>query len=154
MILEAAGWQVARDGDPRLLGHYDRHYSSRKWRTPRRLLRRQRQALGPGEALVLSTPDGLAAFAWRRHRGAEEGVECSIFRNEGPRRSSDLIREAVDLARERWPGERLYTYVDARRLPASSNPGYCFLMAGWTRLKRRTKERGLRVLELAPECFT
>lgn len=70
------------------------------------------------------------------------------FRNEGAVRSSTLIREAMALAWSRWPGMRLFTFVDPREV-ASTNPGYCFLQAGWKRLAGATR-RGLRVLEALP----
>ena len=74
----------------------------------------------------------------------QPGVYCPVFRNEGPVRSSDLIRAAMELAWFRWPGERLFTYVDPG-LVRSTNPGYCFLMAGWRKCGR--SGRGLVLLE-------
>jgi len=65
------------------------------------------------------------------------------------RRSSDLIRSAMALAWQRWPGERLYTYVNPRFVK-SANPGYCFLMAGWHRCGK-TKSRELLILEALPK---
>ena len=63
----------------------------------------------------------------------QEGVCCSVFRNESPALSSELIREADALADERWPQEaRHYTYVAPQRV-RSTNPGYCFQQAGWRR---------------------
>ena len=63
-----------------------------------------------------------------------------MFRNEGPALSSRLIREGMEVAWGCWPGERLYTYVDARAVgwtnQAGHNPGYCFLRAGWRRYGR------------------
>ena len=62
----------------------------------------------------------------------QTGYSCAIFRNESPRRSSDIILEAEELAFEKWGPNRLYTYVDPRQVK-SRNPGYCFLCAGWVR---------------------
>ena len=45
-------------------------------------------------------------------------------------KSSRLILAAEVWAWARWPGERLYTYVDTRRV-RSTNPGYCYLAAEW-----------------------
>jgi hypothetical protein len=77
-----------------------------------------------------------ALFCWKRYAGGvsrdgkQVGVVCSVFRNEGPVLSSLLIREASAHAWERWPGERLYTYVNPAAI-RSTNPGYCFKQAGW-----------------------
>ena len=101
--------------------------------------------------MLLLTVDCRAVFAWVRqeHRDdGQEGVECTIFRNEGHLLSSELIREADELAFARWPGVRHFTYVNPAEI-SSQNPGACFLKAGWRRLKEPTKS-GLRVLELQP----
>ena len=147
-LLFAETWRQTVDGDPVGRDLYRRHYSRR------RNGRRARLFVGPGEKLVLVTPHADALFVWRRFRddSGETGVNCAVFRNEGRTRSSDLIRAAVSIAWSRWPGERLYTYVDAAAI-ASPNPGYCFKMAGW-RFVRRTPgghgRRPLDVLELRP----
>lgn len=146
-LFAAPTWLEVRDGDPRALALYERHYSAHHYRDhrPKRLT-----FVGPGEKLVLLTPDGLALYAWRRSAFTDyEGINCTVFRNEGPRRSSDLIRVAAEHAWSRWPGERLYTFVDARKI-RSTNPGYCFLMAGWRLTGRRTKDLGLIELEVTP----
>lgn len=58
-------------------------------------------------------------------------LNCAVFRNENKKLlSSALIKEAVAIALKRWPGERLYTYVNAKKIK-SSNPGYCFKAANW-----------------------
>jgi hypothetical protein len=82
--------------------------------------------------MVLITPECNALFVWRKFISddGQEGVNCAVFRNEGTRLSSELINEAEILAWSRWPRERLYTYVAPRKI-RSTNPGYCFLMAGW-----------------------
>ena len=100
--------------------------------------------------MVLLTLDSLAVFAWRKfHNQANQtGVNCAIFRNEGPYRSSALILEAEQLAWKRWPGERLYTYVNPRKVQ-SPNPGYCFKKAGW-RFCGISKRRKLHILEKLP----
>lgn len=101
--------------------------------------------------MVLISTDGRALFVWRREqyrRDAQEGVNCTVFRNEGEQLSSRLIREAMELAWRRWPGERLFTFVNPRKVQ-SRNPGYCFLCAGWRRVGR-TKEKRLLILEALP----
>lgn len=142
-------WLPCADGDPRAIALFERHYSAD-------LEGRRRRAatlfVGPGEKMVLLTADCSALFVWRREqyrRDGEIGVNCAVFRNEGTSLSSDLIREADELAWQRWPGERLFTHVKASAV-RSSNPGFCFLQAGWTRLKRRTKVHGHRILEIWP----
>lgn len=84
----------------------------------------------------------------------QAGVNNPIFRNEGPIRSSELIREACALAWAKWPGERLFTFVDEvatkRRRSKRSQPGECFIRAGWTLLEERTKNHGHRILEMLP----
>jgi hypothetical protein len=60
-----------------------------------------------------------------------------------------MITEAAMLAWQKWPGKRLFTHVDPKRV-ASANPGYCFLMAGWQKTCVVTS-RGLRVWEKLPE---
>lgn len=152
-------WFATRDGDPRALGLYLRHYSAQKNRrgalsaAPGNASR----FAGPGEHMVLLTTRCDALFVWRAERfraDGQVGVGCSVFRNEGPVRSSVLIAEAVALAWQRWPGERLFTYVDPRSV-ASANPGYCFKRAGWQLVRRDdgqpfTSTRGLLLLELLP----
>lgn len=137
-------WVEVKDGDPSVRTLFDRHYSRRRYadgRSPALFV-------GPGEKMVLRTVACDAIFVWRKFISLDkqDGVNCAVFRNEGPVLSSALIRAAVELARERWPGTRCYTYVDERRI-RSTNPGYCFMMAGW-RVCGVTKDRGLTILEL------
>jgi len=145
-IALSARWIPVLDGDDRARGLYRRHYSARHYRDGRN----PRLFMGPGEKMVLMLASGQAVFAWRKFISddGQDGVNCSIFRNESARLSSDLIREADALAWERWPGERLYTYINPRKV-RSSNPGYCFLMAGWRHAGWTRK--GLRILEHVPE---
>src|SRR5690349_16946424 len=85
-------WHLTRDGDPRGMRLYLRHYSARTYRDGRA----RRLFVGPGEKLVLITRRGDAVFAWRRFRSRnkQDGVNAAVFRNESQYRSSDLIREA------------------------------------------------------------
>jgi hypothetical protein len=98
------------------------------------MTRRQKGILSPGESMTLLTPDCLALFAWRK--GIDDcippqtGVNCAVFRNTGDLLSSELIKEADELAWSKWGNERLYTYVNSKKIK-SSHPGYCFLQAGW-----------------------
>ncbi len=102
---------------------------------------------GPGEKLILITPDNDAVFGWRKivfRLDKQDGIECFIFRNEGPILSSYLILLAETFAREKWPGERLFTYVNGGKI-RSTNPGHCFLMAGWQRCGK--SKGGLTILD-------
>lgn len=146
-LLDLAVWVPILDGDATAAATYEGHYSSAKSRARRRA-NGAMLFLGPGEKLVLSTPCRRALFAWRLSRYRQDdqlGVECAIFSNLGAGLSSDLIRAADAIADERWPGERHFTFVNPRAIE-STNPGYCFLQAGWARCPDRTG-RGLRVLE-------
>ena len=136
-----------RDGDARARALYLRHYSHRS----HAVAHPQGKFAGPGEHLMLLTVTCDALFLWRRERyrrDAQTGINCAIFRNEGAVLSSDLVREADDLAWRRWPGERLFTFVNADRI-RSTNPGACFRKAGWRRLPESTKG-GLVILERLP----
>lgn len=137
-------WIPVRDGNPTASSLYDRHYS----RNP--ASRGDPRCAGPGQKMVLLTPCARALFVWRKFisKDQQDGVNCAIFRNEGAGLASELIREAMRLAWQRWPGERLYTYVNPRRV-RSSNPGFCFKTAGW-RVCGITKTRRLLVLEALP----
>lgn len=141
------GWLPVWDGNQTAAALYDRHYS----RNPRCV--GDPRVAGPGEKLVLLTPCARALFVWRVFiskdpTAAAGDVNCAIFRNEGAGLASDLIRAAMALAWERWPGRRLYTYVNPRRV-RSSNPGFCFKAAGW-RVCGTTKTRRLIILEALP----
>jgi hypothetical protein len=138
-------WLGVKDGDRRALALYLRHYSARHYADgrPRSLF------VGPGEKMVLLTPECDALFVWRKFISLDGqlGINCAVFRNEGPRLSSELIRSAMCLAWRRWPGERLYTYVNPRAVK-SPNPGYCFKIAGWR--KCGVTASGLVILEALP----
>ncbi len=140
-------WLEVRDGDPAARALFHRHYSYKPYRDGRR----PKLFCGPGEKMILLSRDGRALFVWRKFQSADgqPGVNCAVFRNESEIRSSELILEAERLAWRRWPGERLYTYVNARKI-RSSNPGYCFKCAGW-RTCGMTRWNQLVILEKLPE---
>jgi hypothetical protein len=100
--------------------------------------------------MVLLTQQADALFVWRKFidRSGQRGVNCAVFRNESPHLSSELILEAEELAWNRWPGERLYTYVNPLGI-TSANPGYCFKRAGWGWCGL-TKKKKLVILEKLP----
>lgn len=156
-------WLAVRDGDPRVAAMYTRHYSYRPYKDNRRVLRRQQNFAGMGEKIVLLTSSGDAAYVWRKCSPTPEmvekyrwqaGVVCAFFRNEGPVRSSDLIREAVEIAWRRWPGERLFTFVEDAKVATSeqhgrATAGWCYRKAGWKPAGRNADGR-LTILEIRP----
>jgi hypothetical protein len=144
-FLNLSPWIAIKDGDDDARAVFDRHYS----RLSRADGRLSKLMIGPGGKMLLTSPCGRAIFAWRKFRNddGQTGVNCAIFRNEGAGRSSNLILAAERLAHQRWPGARLYTYVNPRAV-RSPNPGYCFKCAGW-RVVGITKKR--RYLILAKE---
>lgn len=139
-------WIEIRDGNPWARALFHRHYSFKPYKDGRK----PKLFCGPGEKMVLITAEGNALFVWRKFKSADDqtGVNCAVFRNESKVLSSDLILEAEQRAWQRWPGERLYTYVNPRKIK-SDNPGYCFKCAGW-RTCGVTKWRRLIILEKYP----
>ena len=149
-------WLITKDGDPRVSDLYKRHYSCHLYRDRRRSqpgYRNRHLVFGPGEKLVLLSADCRAVLGWRVFIDAsgQAGINCAFFRNEGAFdglvKSSELILDAEALAFAKWGERRLYTYVNAAAV-ASSNPGYCFKVAGWRRCGE-TKS-GLLILEKFP----
>ncbi len=132
-------WRPVKKGDPALVALADRHYT--------RQHPGSRQCCRPGINFTLLLSDGTAAWiVWRPipqigrmdHR---EAWECTLFRNEGQRRSSELIRAATDLTYRAWgwpPRDGLITAVGIRETAARrsrhSPPGKCFIAAGWSPL--------------------
>jgi len=98
------------------------------------------------------TESGDAVWVWRRFKDAsgQQGVNCAVFRNEGHTLSSKLILDAEAIAWGRWPGQRLYTYVNPRGI-RSNNPGACYKAAGW-RSCGVTKCKKLVILEKWPNA--
>lgn len=136
-------WCLTRDGDPYVYAMSRRHYSVRNYRRPR-----QRLFVGPGRKIVLLSKAGDAIFVWRKFNDAiqppQAGYNCSIFRNEGAKVSSALILEAVQIVFAKWGRDRCYTVVNPAKV-RSSNPGCCFIKAGWR--KCGTSKTGKLILE-------
>lgn len=147
LLPSLGAWTEIRDGNLTALELHSRHYSKHHYRDGRSVSR----FVGPGQRMVLLSPCARALFVWRKFisKDLQSGVNCAVFRNEGAGQSSDLIRAAMALGWRRWPAERFYTYVNARRV-RSSNPGFCFLKAGWRKCGV-TKARHLLILEALPE---
>jgi hypothetical protein len=145
-FLELDTWITIADGNNEARALFDRHYSRHRYADGRK----PKQFVGPGGKLVLTTPCRRAIFVWRKFisDNGQDGINCAVFRTEIPSEqieASELIRAADAIADRRWPGERHYTYVDPRKV-RSTNPGYCFIMAGWRRCGV-TKRRKLLIFE-------
>lgn len=153
-------WLLSSSSDPRALAVVDGlgvfaafgpHYSRRSPGS--------RTFTGVGQELVLVTECGRAVWACVRQRtptargtGASRGRRRGatdtrprfvwrnmLFRNLGAGLSSELIRAATEATYAAWierygalPEEWLRTEVDTRRI-RSTNPGCCYLKAGWVR---------------------
>lgn len=140
-------WIEVKDGNGVARKLFDRHYSRYFYKDGRK----PKPFVGPGEKMVLMTSDQSALFVWRKFQSGDgqEGINCAIFRNEGPLLSSYLILEAEKRAYERWGNQRLYTYINAEKIK-SANPGYCFKKAGW-KVCGKTKVHKLVIMEKVKE---
>lgn len=126
-------WERVTKFDGRGVTLADRHYSRR---TPG-----SDQFMPPGQTVVLVSPDAVFGW-WRPHPRANitpmnglDGWTCTIFHNEGKSLSSDLILEAERYLVAMGTGcgpDGLITYVWCSRV-RSSNPGYCYQVAGWVK---------------------
>jgi len=141
-------WVKISGADPKAYELYNRHYS-KYWFPAKDKRPRNTKFTGPGQTLCLATQDYSALFVWLRNtikrRDNQYGINCTIFRNEGPILSSLLILEAEQWARERWGNERLFTYINPYKIN-SKNPGYCFKKAGW-RVCGKSKIHKLIIME-------
>jgi hypothetical protein len=126
-----AHWFITKDGDRTILDLYRRHYPVQRKKGAWKIA----QFVGPGEHIVLRTDQGDAGFVWRRFIDDSEqvGINCAFFRNESPVLSSSLVCQADAIADVAWPGARHYTFVDPAAI-RSTNPGFCFVAAGWRRM--------------------
>jgi hypothetical protein len=106
---------------------------------------------GIGQEIVLVTDCGRAVWSCVRQlmpRRPDRWVfRNNVFRNLGAGLSSDLIRAATIMTYEQWilrygslPPERLRTEIDVDKV-RSTNPGYCYWMAGWERGELRKGKR-------------
>jgi hypothetical protein len=114
----------------------------------------------PGRTLVFITPDrdALWGTGWPfaeyvNHAWAGAWV-CTIFRNESPHLSSDLIREAVAATRWLWPVPPeigMVTFVDAKKVRRKRDPGRCFLRAGFESVGMT--KGGLYAFQMLPDAM-
>lgn len=158
-FLFGSTWIEVRDANDAARALFQRHYSYKPYRDGRKPL----HFVGPGQKMVLLTPDVCALFVWRKFISGDgqQGINCAVFRNESGERASALILAAEVPAWRRWPGERLYTYVNPRKVRRSRTPGRCFLKAGWQYVRdpktgrpALTKHRRLLILEKLPSWGT
>ena len=145
---QAAPCRWVRSGrfDRAALPLADRHYNRQKPGSP--------QFVPPGRCLVLLAEDRKALWvtSWPRfalHAWSGAWVN-SLFRNEGGGVASEMIRAAVAHSLWHWgtaPDLGIITFVDPTKV-RSTNPGYCYLRAGFTHEGWTAK--GLRVLRMPP----
>jgi hypothetical protein len=152
-FLIGEGWVEVLDGNDTARDIFKRHYSYR----PRAAGRRVNELIiGPGEKYLLLAADGGALCAWRKEkyrRDGQTGVECCIYRRESGEDATPLLTEAMQLAWQKWPGERLFTFVDplgVKPTIRASRPtwGHIFYLAGW-RFAGLSKKR-LHILDCLP----
>lgn len=112
--------------DPEMRQLADRHYS-----------RQSQGARGfamNGTKLILRDAEGLILWVWIRvdlpRWDGQTGYYNQIFRSESARLASRVILEAEQHAEARWGPGRMFTYIDPVQV-RSSNPGFCYLAAGW-----------------------
>jgi hypothetical protein len=128
-------WLITDKGDQDCRRLADRHYS--------------RQTIGAlqftrnGQNLVFITADLKAVWVTFRptpgiakRPDGLDAWECALFRNEGPVKSSLLIREAVLLSCALWgeiPQDGFITFIKEAAV-ATTLKGYCYRRAGWRRV--------------------
>lgn len=127
--------------DPESVMLADRHCSRQKIGT--------NQFMPPGQTIVLRNAEGTAVFGWlwqEKRDDNQSGYNCSIFRNESARLSSDIIAEAEAAAFSEWGPSRLFTYINPLALKPPAHKfrkpkiaGKCFIAAGW---KLRVRKNG------------
>jgi hypothetical protein len=149
-------------------GKYDRigvelvrgHYSRRKPNSP--------QFMPPGETIVLVTRDQLSVWGWWRPHPKSgiqamnglDGFTCTVFARHGGTLASELVLDSeralkslLDASRLAAPcgPDGMLTYVERRKV-RSTNPGYCYKVAGWRKIgccAKGTKDLLWKPLELA-----
>lgn len=149
-LLEGPYWRKVAHDDARARALADRHYSRQ---TPGAL-----DFTPPGRKLVLLGADELALWAAVENLdgGGALQFRCTVFRNEGPALSSDLVREATAATLAYWRrryrrvARPLTTEVDPERTRRKRDPGRCFRRAGWTVIG--TTSKGLVLLRAPDSC--
>ena len=126
-------WHLTNRGCSQSLKLFRRHYSCTNRAANYRI---SHSFVGPGFTMVLINSNASALFVWRKERfrkDSQVGINCSVFRREEncAAVASELIRQADTLAFAQWPGERHFTFVDAKKTRHKRDPGRCFRKAGW-----------------------
>src|SRR5687768_11710257 len=92
-VIDGQHWYSSHRADPRALALYLRHYSAKK--NAKYRLRGSLNFVAAGRPLVLLTAACDAVFVWLRNTverlDKQDGVICTLFRNESPHLSSTLI---------------------------------------------------------------
>jgi hypothetical protein len=119
--------------DPEMAALADRHYSRKTIGA--------RQFMGNGRKIVIRNTSGSIVFGWmwpdaEKRLDRLEGFQCTIFRNESDRISSQIILECERIIVSVWGSNQAYTYVDPGKI-YSVNPGYCFKKAGWKTIRNQ-----------------
>ena len=122
-----SGLIETKQTDVEMINFARSHYSRKN--------KKSKSLFGPSRTLTLRNAEGTILFGWTwpkdgMRRDGQNGYCCAIFRNESERQSSEIILEAEGMAEAKWGKNRMFTYIDASKVK-SSNPGYCFKMAGW-----------------------
>ncbi|HEX8781679.1 MAG TPA: hypothetical protein VF728_11000 [Nocardioides sp.] len=142
-------WSLSFRADRAAARIADRHYNRQSPGSP--------QFVPPGACLVLRAEQSVWVTSWPlaeyvKHAWAGAWIN-SLFRREGGDvQASDMIRFAVAHTRATWPAVPelgMVTFVDPDEVE-STNPGYCYLKAGFKRVGK-TKDRKLIALQLVPE---
>jgi hypothetical protein len=147
-------WCLVGRGDGAAVALANRHYSRR---------RAGRTVGPPGAPVVLRTPEGDALWVtsrsvYDRLDGFPTGWSNNYFRSESGHQASELIREAIAATLHVYgpaPADGLVTYVDPAEI-RSSNPGWCFLCAGFEHVRWTAGGHGrppLRLLHLPSDRF-
>lgn len=153
-------WQRTGRADPAVARLADDHYSRQKRGA------RQFSPNGRVVTLYLVGPQwpfrAAAGWVWwhpklgvaERKDGFTGWWQCSFFRNESDRLSSELIQEAIPWVIEAWglPPFGFDTYVWPDKI-RSTNPGYCYQKAGWTLTDHWTQDGKKRRLYLPVEAL-
>lgn len=149
-------WRLSHRADPLACTLADRHYSRQKVGSP--------QFMPPGSCVVFTaeTESGRAVWGtsapfaeYVRHAWAGAWM-CSIFRNEGAGRASDLIRQAVAATRAFYgepPAHGMLTFIDRKKIAPTMTRGVktwgrTYRLAGFRQVE--DTKGGLAAFQLLP----
>lgn len=156
-IFEASPWRLSHRADKAALPLADRHYNRQKVGSP--------QFVPPGRCVVLLTECQRALWvtSWPfaeyvRHAWAGAWV-CSLFRNEGAGRASDLITSAVAATRSIFgepPALGMVTFISRKhvrptRVRGRSVWGWTWAQAGFEHCGET--KGGLMAMQMLPDAM-